>query len=255
MYLIAPYNKDVGMSQQHESTAQLQRRWEPSILSPEAVVLKRIVYLAKQSREFMHRCLKSFDNSNLSAIFLETPDSLKSFSLLMRVEKELIVDYETSSMATERKSSRSKQDAKETSFSKSMASLTFGPRVLSQKVYRNVQSEATNLVLPSWQPVGHLVERLRKRFGSMAIFFFNQNCPEIIGVLWRPQLFLSSPFSAMSSEYVAPLDTEWKSDSLVSKNHGDIIREMCEYSKDIVTTVRVFDDSSLSHVSKRQKVK
>ena len=90
-----------------------------------------------------------------------------------------------------------------------------------------------------------MVQALRAKFGSFALFFYNDLCPEVIGMLWRPTSFVPRAFSVMHSEYVLPMEQEnWKSDSLVIHNTGDILREMEHYTDDIVVDVKVLDDPS-----------
>jgi hypothetical protein len=63
------------------------------------------------------------------------------------------------------------------------------------------------------------------------------------------------PFSVMASDYARPTeDGDWKSDSLVMRNASDLLREMRQYSQDIVTTVKIFDNSCMIHRSKKRKL-
>jgi hypothetical protein len=254
MYIVAPYNGNAEDYGHDGVETQIQGKWEPSIASPEWVVLKRVIQIAKRSREHMHHCLVSFDDSNWPAVFRESPGSFKSYSLLMRVHEDFIVDSEASSTGGHLEVLKGEDGLNESSFARSMAALTLGPRALRQKVYRNLRSGSRNSVVPIWQPVRELVQALRKRFGCHAVFFYNQNCPEVICVLWRPKAFSPMSFSVMSSESSHPTEDEWNSSSLVAHNLGDLVREIQEYSKDIVTNIRVFDESCLSHFSKRRRV-
>lgn len=97
-----------------------------------------------------------------------------------------------------------------------------------------------------WRPVEELVQSLREKFGSMALFFYNDLTPEVIGVLWRPTSFVPQPLSIMHSEYVRPVeDVKWQSDSLVVHNTNDILREMGEYTDGIIANVKVLDDRTI----------
>lgn len=253
MYIIAPYNGDIEDYQNDGVEAQIQGKWQPSVSSPEWVVLKRVIYLAKRSREYMLHCLVAFDDSDWSPIFRETPNSFKSYSLLMRVHQDFIVDPEASSTGVRFDRVMGQDRVDDSSFARSMQALSLGPKALRQKVYRNLRAGSNQVALPAWQPVCRLVEVLRKRFGRHAVFFYNQSCPEVICVLWRPHVFCPSPFSVMSCEHSYPIDEEWNSNTLVSRNLGDMVREMQAYSRDIVTNIRIFDESCLSHSSKRRR--
>ena len=254
MYVIAPYNGETEDYKDDGDSTLMRGKWEPSLVSPESVVLNRVIYLSKRSRQLMHRCLVSFDDSDSLSVFRESLSSFKSYSLLMRVHEDFVSDVETSSTGGHLKVDKREDGQNESSFARSMAALAFGPRLPRQKGYRNLRQGSSNGVVPNWQPVRDLVDMLRTRFGRHAVFFYNQNCPEVICVLLRPHVFSPVPFSVMSSELSCPMGYEWQSGSLVARNLGDIVREMYEYSKDIVTHIRVFDESCLSHFSKRQKV-
>jgi len=254
MYVIAPYDGETEDYKDDGVATRMLGKWEPSVASPELVVLNRIIYLAKRSRHMMHRCLVSFDDSDCMSVFQETPHSFKSYSLLMRVHEDFITDFETSSTGGRLAVDKTEDGQNESSFARSMAALSLGPRLLRQKVYRNLRRGPSNGVVPFWHPVRDLVDRLENVFGRQAVFFYNQNCPEVICVLLRPHVFPPVLFSVMSSERSCPMDYEWHASSHVTRNLGDIVREMFEYSKDIVSDIRVFDETCLSHFSKRQKV-
>jgi hypothetical protein len=85
-----------------------------------------------------------------------------------------------------------------------------------------------------------------QKFGSLAFFFYNDLTPEVIGMLWRPTIFVPQPLSIMPSEYVRPVDdAKWQSDSLVVHNTNDILREISEYTDGIIANVKVLDDRSI----------
>ena len=68
------------------------------------------------------------------------------------------------------------------------------------------------------------------------------------------EIFRPFPFSVLSSEYVRPIEeTDWNKDSMVVRNARDILREMCQIYKDIVTTVKVFDLQSIQPSRKRKR--
>lgn len=94
-----------------------------------------------------------------------------------------------------------------------------------------------------WRPVEEMMQTLRAKFGSLALFFYNALAPEVVCMLFRPTSFVPRSFSAMNSEYVLPIKAEnWKSDSLVIHNTSDVLREMSQYTRDIVANVKIVDD-------------
>ena len=100
----------------------------------------------------------------------------------------------------------------------------------------------------------NFVQSLRDKFGSLALFFYNDLAPEVIGVLWRPTSFVPQPLSVMHSEYVRPVEeADWKSDSLVVHNTNDILREMSQYTESMVVNVKVLDDRSVQARPKSKK--
>ena len=102
-----------------------------------------------------------------------------------------------------------------------------------------------------------MISSLREKFGSYALFFYNELSPEVIGLVWRPETVETTSFSAMTAEYARPLDDDektWKNDSLVIRNATDLLREMSEYYQHVITSVKIIDESCLAPSSKRQKV-
>lgn len=91
----------------------------------------------------------------------------------------------------------------------------------------------------SLQPVERVVKKLRSKFGHLAIFFYNEYSPEIISILWRPQVLQTNPFSAKQSEYKSPVDDNWEHESLVKFNESDVLREIHYYGRDIITDVKL----------------
>jgi hypothetical protein len=99
------------------------------------------------------------------------------------------------------------------------------------------------------------VEALREKVGPLGLFFYNDLSPEVVAILWRPQVFDAMPLSVMASDYVRPVDEgDWKSDGLVLRNASDMLREVSQYSQNIVTTVKIFDDRAVTSSRKRRKL-
>jgi U3 small nucleolar RNA-associated protein 22 len=258
MYIIAPYDKadveDGGMDSADAVQAVKETEWHASVDSPEWVVVTRAVSLAKRSYDFMYLCLTSFDETDWSAVFHETASAFKSYSILFRVSSEFVVDVDSSSTGGNLDISVNVDDTPESSFTLCMKSRFQGPKSLRRKVYRNLRADVEGEILYSWRPVQLLVDSLRRKFGTTALFFYNAFSPEVIGVVWRPKTFPPKSFSVMASEYARPTGGKWKSDSLVVRNASDLLREMSQFHKDIVTTVKVFDERYMVQPSKRRKI-
>lgn len=321
MYIIAPYDKnedaddgDVedsltgtgGMSRTgtniNNKTKKNSKSWQPSLASPEWVVVTRACALAKRSYDFMMQCLYNFEdvnnnndddddalakiNDNWSAVFHETANAFKAYSILFRIHPDFVVDKNSSS--SNGKFGISKQRVQqqmdsvgvyESSYTQSLKSRFMGPRILQRKLYRNFRNEMNKsgsdggtVLITSWHPVRSIVETLRKKFHAYALFFYNDSAPDVIGLLWRPQTFVPISFSVMSLEYARPIirpgttnnnvddvhddddENNWKHDTLVMKNVYDMLREMSHYYNDVVTSIKIFDESCLLHPTPVQEV-
>jgi len=262
MYIVAPYDKleldeDDPMNRNTVKTST-QSSWQPNTVSPEWVCLTRSVALAKRSYTFMMKKVMSFAKSNdWSTIFQESPSSFQSYSVLLRVNSDFVVDTEASSTGNDLNPSSDKAGTSESSYTRSMKARIKGPKGLRRKVYKNIQNSSSDSTILHWQPVHSVISSLREKFGAYALFFYNDLAPEVIGLVWRPETFATLSFSAMTSEYARPLDSDeksWKNDSLVIRNATDLLREMSEYYQYIITTVKVIDESCLTPSSKRRKL-
>lgn len=247
MYIVAPYKKNIFGTD--------GRKWEPSALSLEWVVLNRAVHVAKCSHECLQNCIRLFDDRDWQAIFKETPDSFKSYSALLRVGMPFVLDEGSSSTVSNLRPSKNADGTMDSSFTRSMKAWSLGPTSLQQKAYRNLMPlKATDVVISAWRPVQELVESMTKRFGDYAVFFYNEYCPEVVGVVWRPGVFDAASFSAMSSERTCPVSDKWRGDCLVFCNIGDVMREIYQFSRDIVTHVKIFDEACLAHFSRKRQI-
>jgi len=251
MYIVSPSDRpDADTIHGDPSSA----KWTPSFteLSPEWVVLSRAIVLAKRSLAFLINSQQQFERNTWSTVFHETTDSFKSYSALLRVDLDLIVDSASSSTGGDLDVVVGKNGLVETGFTRSMQARLKGPKDLRRKLYRNLMDKEDTKVLLEWRPVDAMVEALRKQVGSLALFFYNDLCPEVVCVLWRP-LFTPRAFSVMHSERVRPvIPDEWQSDTLVTLNVGDILREVEQYTADIVTDCRVFDGRPMESKRKRK---
>jgi U3 small nucleolar RNA-associated protein 22 len=270
MYFITPYNKGEDMEEEEfmetkpntnprkAATNGKESSWCPSVESPEWVVVKRAVALAKRSHAFMTKCLKGFDETDWSAIFQESTTAFKSYSVLFRVHSNLIFDEASSSTCDALGLTESEDGCgMESAYTRSMKARALGPKPLRRKNYRNLQeSSGEKSVVVAWQPIRECVKALRDRFSSHALFFYNELSPQVIGIVWRPGIFAPMAFSVMNSDYAAPAEDKdgSRSSIMVVRNASDLIREMNAYCEDIVVNVKLFDESCFDHRAKRRKV-
>ena len=262
MYIVAPYNKleidEEDSMDRNTVKISNQSSWQPNTNLSEWVGLTRSVALAKRSYSFMMKKLLSFAKSNdWSAIFHESPASFQSYSVLLRVNTDFVVDAEASSTGNNLNPSPGENGALETSYTRSMKARIEGPKGLRRKVYRNIQNSASDETILLWQPVQSVISSLREKFGAYALFFYNELSPEVIGLVWRPQTVATMSFSAMTAEYARPLEDDeksWKNDSLVIRNATELLREMSEYYQYVITTVKIIDESCFAPSSKRRKL-
>jgi hypothetical protein len=246
MYIISPNDRvgedDAEGAGDKSKTLSL---WIPTFTqhNPELVVLSRAVALAKRSHNFLMDFLSCQDSANWSAVFHETPSSFKSYSALLRIDSDFVVDKECSSTSSDLSFSRHDDHGLQSSFTRSMRVRSLGPKALCRKVYRNLSTADDDAVMFDWRPVEEMVQTLRNKFGSCALFSYNDLSPEVVGMLWRPISFMPHAFSAMNSEFVLPIEQQdWKTDSLVIRNTSDLLREMKQYTNDIVVDMKVLDD-------------
>ena len=259
MYIVAPYDKlemeEGNTINQNIAQATNLSSWHPSVASPEWVVVTRAAALARRSFDFMKRCLTAFDETDWSSVFHETAISFKSYSILFRIDSAFIVDSDSSSTGGNLSICENADGVPESTYTRSMNTRFLGPKHFRKKLYRNLQGGAEDTLLLCWQPIQSVVDSLRRKFGSHALFLYNELCPEVVGVVWRPQTFSPMAFSVMTSDYVRPTnDKNWKANTLVIRNANDLLRAMSEHHQDIVTTVKVFHESTVCRHSKRRKL-
>jgi U3 small nucleolar RNA-associated protein 22 len=242
MYLISPYDK------QHDSGVNADILFPIYTTStPERVALARASKLAERSYNFLRGSLRRFE-SEWSPAFLESKTSFQSFSALLRVNPEFIVDPHSSSSGDNVLSvARGPASKLESSFTRSMRSRFRGPKELERKAYRNITDRDEGNIILHWNPIDSIMQNLSSRLHRFALFFYNELCPNVISVVWRP-LFEPRGFSATVSEYARPITAdEWKQDTLVTINVRDLLREIAQYTADIVVDAKLLD-SGLSIV-------
>ena len=236
MYIISPNDR-------HDDDAI----WKPSFTHhlPEKVVLGRLGALARRSHQFLMNSLSrngKGDDLAWASIFQESPGSLKSYSALFRVDPEIIIDSSCSSTASDL-TLPVKDEHVLTPYYRTIEKLSLGPKSLKKKVYKNLNVAET--VLYSFRPVDETVEILRSKFGRYAVFFYNEFCPDMIAMLWRPTAFQRQPFSAVNAEFCTPIEHQWGEDSLVTTNSNDVLRAAKCILRNLVVDTKVLDDRSI----------
>jgi Nrap protein domain 6 len=252
MYIVSPNDRrgrEDPLNETPEETSTAIRKpekklslWDPSFttVSPEMVVLIRMKALAKRSRDFLLSKLTLFDSTSWSSAFQETETSFRGYSALLRVDSDFVVDENSSSTGVDLAPLNSGSNL-ESSYTTSMRALFLGPKPLRLKNYRNMIDDERHQILYDWRPIDHLMSSLRVNFGSHALFFYNQLCPSVIALLWRPQVSAPQSFAVVNSEFAQPcVSREWKNDTMVIVNANDLFREMSQYYESMVTNVKVF---------------
>jgi U3 small nucleolar RNA-associated protein 22 len=276
-YIVAPYDRciddrdnemeydDGGVAGTKPEAKAAFRVWTPTFTSasPERVVSLRISALAKRTYTFLRQALLTPGNKTVPkwpVAFQESSDAFRSYSALLRIDPDFIVNVDASSNAplsnclvqTIPVEMHGGTALYESTFSRSMRCLANGPKDLRKKLYRNLMvanvenQNETNGSLTEWTPVRAMVQLLRAKLGHLALIFYNDLCPEVIGVVWRqPIFFQARPFSAMTSEYAGPVTNEhWQSDTMVSYNVHDVLRTISLCSRFVVSDIKVFDYGS-----------
>eukprot|EP00977_Amphora_coffeiformis_P026009 scaffold23639_cov191-Amphora_coffeaeformis.AAC.1 len=213
-----------------------------STARPEWVVLNRAVALAARSHQILQQQLQQFENTPAwSSVFAEPATSFGKYSVLMRVDPDFVLDTEASSSGGKTLAVvQNKTGLVQSSYTRSMIERYKGPKLMQRKLFKNLVNHED--ILFEWQPVNAMLAGLERELGHLGLFFYNHLCPEVVGVLWRPGIFEPKPFSAIQSEWARPVvDTEWKSDTLVTKNVSDILIQASKYTSDIVTDLKVLD--------------
>jgi hypothetical protein len=217
--------------------------------SPEQVVLSRVIALAKRSELFLLNLLAKGEsirldgNNSWASVFHESASSLKSYSVLLRVDPHIVVDPGSSSTEGD-STTKITEDGLKTPFTRSAIRRSVGPKSLRIHTYKNVGS-SVEAMLHGWCPIANLVDTLRAKFGSSAVFFYNALAPDIIALLWRPTTFSPVAFTAMHSEFKRPMENEWREDGLAMQNAEDLLRKICHIADSSVKDVKILDDRSV----------
>lgn len=143
--LAMPTNTSTGKGSNIKS---VNVRWSPAFtqMNPEWVTVSRAAALAKRSHEYLMKCLVcaevNSDSQDWFALFQETTTSLKSYSALLKVDPDFVVDSASSSTGSDAglHSSKDSNGALESAYTRSMRSLYLGPKVLRRRKYRNLSN-------------------------------------------------------------------------------------------------------------------
>jgi U3 small nucleolar RNA-associated protein 22 len=243
LFLVAPYNRP-------DKNDRNMNRWYPtsSIAQVEWVVWYRVMALAQKSFDYLmnNSLMSSKSNDAWRATFSESDTVFRQFSALLRVDPHLCLDLSCSSSSSTSETwmqrDTTNTDDVTSLYTRSMRYRQLGPKSLQHKLYRNLSPKDETAVLLEWRPVDALVEQLRDKLGHWAVFFYNDQCPQVVGVVWRPVVTQARAFSALTAEYARPVRSDdWQSDTLVTVNIHDLLREIQQYSTDIIVNYKVMD--------------
>lgn len=161
MYIITPYDCKNGLSEEAGTSNVMDRMsktseeravsWCPTYTQdiPERVTLFRAVALAKRSYHYLLECLMDGKSKNWTCVFKETESSLKSYGMLLRVNKEFITDTSLSSTGDEPMFGLSVDGGLQTLYTRSAVRIYDGPKDLRRKLYRNLINPQSQYVMVS----------------------------------------------------------------------------------------------------------
>jgi hypothetical protein len=125
--------------------------WAPTFTqhNPEGVVLCRAAALAKRSHDFLMEGLVSNHTMDWLAVFCETPSSFMSYSTLLWLNSDFVVDKECLPTGSKIGINESKDGVLESSYTRSMQQRSLGPKALWRKVYHNLSNSEEDVTLVS----------------------------------------------------------------------------------------------------------
>jgi hypothetical protein len=87
-----------------------------------------------------------------------------------------------------------------------------------------------------------LIAKLRRRFGSIALFFWNASIGNSIGVVWRPKMFLVKSLSILQARdklTIESIDNNSINSTLgVINNIPEIVSEMIYLSQGLISNAK-----------------
>lgn len=150
MFIVTPSDR-VGASDGDEAgkSNKTPCMWSPTFTQhdPETVVLSRAATLAKRSYDFLTNALCTNKRVDWSAVFHETASSFKSYSALLRIDSDFVVDRECSSTGSDLHLAKNDDGILQSSWTRSMRQRFLGPKALRRKVYRNLNAGDENAVM------------------------------------------------------------------------------------------------------------
>jgi hypothetical protein len=155
-----------------------------------------------------------------------------------------VIDPTCSSTASDLKVQENDEGIVKTPYRRSMEKFSLGPKAFRRTTYKNLNASSDG-ILYGFRPVDEAIGILRSHFGKYAVFFYNELCPDVIAMLWRPTTFHRQPFSAMHAEFSTPVEYKWEENSLVTKNSNDVLRAIRCILRHIIIDYKIFDDKSI----------
>lgn len=117
-----------------------------------------------------------------------------------------------------------------------------GSSLISRFVLSNAIMLYTNTTIRN-EPFPHPLQmqvcnKLRDRFGDIALFFYNHLSGGEIGVMWKPSLFAPSGFALLHSQYHCLCAGAEESGSTVVINPASVVAEMLSLSEGMLSEVQ-----------------
>ena len=145
MFIISPFDRIKNLSSSsttpHTKDNSCDDDWIPTSTEyfPEKVVLLRMISLARLSyHNLMLSNMTENGKDNWSSVFQESASSIKSFSVLLRVSPDLVIDKTSCSTAGQFGILKTKEGKFESSFTRSLKKRFYGPKMLKMRVYKNL---------------------------------------------------------------------------------------------------------------------
>ena len=141
MFIISPFDR----YKNHNSDTNIgesDHKWVSTSTeqAPERVILSRMCSLAQLSYRILLSCMQESKDKDWSVVFQESPSSLKSYSVLLRVSPDIVVDKSCCSSGGQFGILKSKEGELESSFTRSLKRRFLGPKQLRMRLYKNLNS-------------------------------------------------------------------------------------------------------------------
>ena len=153
MFIISPFDrKDFHNDMPLFLRDSSDRKWKPTSTekNPEKVILSRMCALAKLSyNTLILSLMNENDHQDWEFVFQESPSSIRSYNVLLKVCPDIIIDKGCSSSGGSFSILMGKDGGYESPFTKSLKKRFLGPKQLTMKLYRNLTATSTNNILVS----------------------------------------------------------------------------------------------------------